>query len=425
MKRRDFLAASAVLSFFTAIPALAANKKKTPGKQTTKKTSAKKTTSRSKPSAKKGKKSKTTTRSVARPAPEPAQTATYTPQPTEAPNVISLPDEKPAQWKTYDIRTEITLNRINGKVRLWVPLAQYRDTPWERSFGHSWQGNFQSAGIYRDPIADMEVFYADWADGGTQPQLHLTSQVATQDRNFDITRRGAIAERGEVLRRNLQETALVPTDGIVRRTAEQAIGRIKDPLAQAKALYDWVVDNTEYDPAQNRVGHSNIATLLESGKFHGRSADIALLFVGLCRSMGIPARPVFGLRLDRSRLFGSLGASGNLQTAQHCRAEFYSPGYGWIAVNPADVRKAIRDEGLSSSDSRLTVLKKLLFGFWEMNWISFNAAQDVALRDSTGSKLPFLLYPVVETNQGRFDSMDSNLMTYRVTASRSDYETTG
>ena len=243
----------------------------------------------------------------------------------ETRNVISLPDE-PAQWRTYDIRSSITLNRINGKARLWLPLAQYKDTLWERSLGHNWQGNFESAGIYRDPVAEMEVFYADWPEGVAKLQLQIVSQVATQDRHFDITRRGAVAERTEVLRRSLQASSLVPIDGIVRNTAERAIGRIKDPVAQGKAIYEWVVENTTYDPLLKSVGNVNIGNMLESGNLSGRSGDIALLFVALCRSIGIPARPVYGLRISSSRLFGSLGVGGNLSSAQHCRAEFYPPG---------------------------------------------------------------------------------------------------
>ena len=128
----------------------------------------------------------------------------------------------------------------------------------------------------------------------------------------------------------------------------------------------------------------------------------------------------FGLRIDGSRLFGSLGASGNLSGAQQCRAEFYTPGYGWIPVNPADVRKAIRDENLSDGDPKLTVLKKLLFGFWEMNWIGFNAALDVSLRGSIGNPLPFLSYPTIETAHGRFDSLDTDRLSYNVTATHTE-----
>ena len=65
-------------------------------------------------------------------------------------------------------------------------------------------------------------------------------------------------------------------------------------------------------------------------------------------------------------------------------------------------------------------MKRLLFGFWEMNWISFNAAEDVSLRGSTGKTLPFLVYPVVETIDGRFDSLDASRMSYQVSASRID-----
>lgn len=124
--------------------------------------------------------------------------------------------------------------------------------------------------------------------------------------------------------------------------------------------------------------------------------------------------------MDSSRLFGSLGIVGNLSSAQHCRAEFYTPGYGWIPVDPSDVRQTIRDERLSSGDPKLTVLKKLLFGFWEMNWISFNVAQDVSLRGSSGKTLPFLVYPQVETGEGRFDSLDGSRLSYQVNASRVD-----
>jgi transglutaminase-like putative cysteine protease len=395
LKRRDFLAASAILSLLAAAPANAA-----------------KNAVAKKPAAK----------PPAKPAPKrPAAATPAAPAAvSETRNAISLPDEPLAQWRTYDIRSTIALNKINGKARLWLPLAQYKDTPWQRSLGHNWQGNFVNAGIYRDPVAEMEVFYADWAEGVANPQLQIISQIATQDRHFDITRRGAVAERTEVLRRCLQSTDRAPIDGIVRHTAERAIGRIKDPVAQGKAIYEWVVENSAYDPLPRRVGNADIASMLESGNLSGRSGDIALLFVGLCRSIGIPARPVFGLRMDSSRLFGSLGMSGSLNEAQHCRAEFYTPGYGWIPVDPADVRKAIRDERLNHGDPKLTVLKKLLFGFWEMNWISFNVAQDVSLRGSSGKALPFLIYPQVETIDGRFDSQDSDRLSYQVNASRVD-----
>ncbi|WP_300452870.1 transglutaminase-like domain-containing protein [Accumulibacter sp.] len=433
MKRREFLAASALLSLLAPSTALAANKKKTGGgSQTTTKAAAK---SSAKPSGKSSARGATKPegRTAARrgggrsyrpvvDTPAPAAVAPAPPPPvaSEPRNAVSLPDEPLPQWRTYDVTTLITLGNVSGRTRLWLPLAQYKDTSWQRSLGHSWQGNFESAGIYRDPVAEMEVFYADWKEGVATPQLQLVSQVAKQERHFDITRRGSVAERNEVLRRCLQATHLIPTDGLVRRTAERAIGRIKDPVAQGKAIYDWVIENTAFDPSVAGIGRGDVEAMLDSGQLSGRSADISLLFVALCRSIGIPARPVFGLRVDSSRLFTGLGAVGNLRAAQHCRAEFYTPGYGWIPVDPADVRKSIHDERLTGGDAKLVVLRKLLFGFWEVNWIAYNVALDVKLRGASGRTLPFLVFPQAETAGSRFDSGDSSRLAYTVTASRVD-----
>ena len=349
-----------------------------------------------------------------------AAPATPAPPAIEPRNALSLPDEPLPNWRTYEMTSTIALSNVRGKIRVWLPLAQYKDIPWQRSLGHSWRGNFESAGVYRDPIAEMEVFYADWNDGTSSPQLQVVSQVAKQERHFDITRRSGIAERNEVLRRCLQASNLVPTDGLVRHTAERAIGRIKDPLAQGKAIYDWVVENTAFDPSVPGIGRGDVEAMLDSGQLSGRSADISLLFVALCRSIGIPARPVFGLRVDSSRLFTGLGATGNLRAAQHCRAEFYTPGYGWIPVDPADVRKSIHDERLTNGDAKLVVLRKLLFGFWEVNWIAFNAALDIRLNGANGRLLPFLIFPQAEAGNTRFDSSDGSRFSYSVTASRID-----
>ena len=413
LKRRAFLAASALFPLIASNTAYA--QKKPVKKATTAKPAAKS-------NVKPGSKTPAKPTSTRKPAPKPVASSEASAPPVAEPrNVISLPEEPPARWRTFDIKSEIELKRVRGKARLWLPLAQYKDTLWERSLGHTWEGNFASAGIYRDPVGEMEVFYADWPEGIETPRLQIVSQIATQDRHFDITRRGAIAERTEVLRRCLQPSLHVPIDGAVRQNAERAIGRVKDPLAMSKAIYDWVVDNSEFDSNGKGVGRGDVAALLDAGRpFFGRSADISLLFVALCRSVGIPARPVFGLRMGTSRLFGSLGILGELNEAQHCRAEFYIPGYGWIGVDPADVRKAIREENLDNHDPKLTVLKKLLFGFWEMNWVSLNAAQDVRLRGLDGDPLPWLLYPVVETGEWRLDHPDSSRINYSVTASRSE-----
>ena len=86
--------------------------------------------------------------------------------------------------------------------------------------------------------------------------------------------------------------------------------------------------------------------MLESGNLGGKCADLNALYVGLARAAALPARDVYGLRVAPSQLGSqSLGpATENVTKAQHCRAEVHLDGYGWVPVDPADVRKVVLEE---------------------------------------------------------------------------------
>lgn len=331
----------------------------------------------------------------------------------------ALPDEPTPAWRAYALTTRIDLRQTVDASRLWLPLAMFKDTAWQRALGHTWRGNFTEAGIYRDPAAEMEVFTARWPAGVT-PQLELVSRIETQDRHFDVTKRHCAPERGDILRRNLRSTELMPINDKTRTIAERIVGRVKDPLAQGKVIYDWVADQAIRDPETPALVAGGIDAAPELANALGRNAGHALLFVALSRAIGLPARPVFGLRVDSSRLFASLGMTGELNHAFHCRAEFYAPGYDWIPVNPADLRQAVIEEKLPPDDGKLTVLRKLLFGYWEMNWIGMNTALEVTPQDSSGRPLPFLATPYVETGSGALDTADPERFGLSITAARTD-----
>src|SRR3546814_17520311 len=116
--------------------------------------------------------------------------------------------------------------------------------------------------------------------------------------------------------------------------------------------------------------------MLETGNLGGKCADINSLYVGLARAAGLPAREVFGSRVAESRVSKSLGASGDITKAQHCRAEVHLPELGWVAVDPADVRKVVLQEKLSLQDSHVQAVRRRLFGNWEMNWVGLNHGRD-------------------------------------------------
>jgi len=392
MKRRDFLAASTAFLALLGQDALAAPRKKSTAKPRAAKKPARPASAK-KPSS-------------------PAARTAYTPvtdSPPDGSSASRLPPvkapEAPTDWRSFEITSTLALPRSASVTRLWLPLPLNQDTLFQRTIGHRWQTNAASASLMRLPEGDLEACVCEWP-ANVEPRLELTTTVSTADRHFDITRRTMPPEREDILRRNLQSSQLIPNDGPAHALAERIVGRIKDPVAQAKAIYDWVVDNTIYAPDAPAGGIGNIREQFERGFHGGRSADINGLFVALCRAIGIPARCVYGLRIAGSRLFKSLGLSDDDATrAQHCRAEFYIPGYSWIPVDPSDVRRAIALEALSDRDSRLQALRRILFGVWEMNWMAYNLGADLTLPTSQ-ARVPNFFLPRLENGEGLRDGRD-------------------
>lgn len=412
MKRRNFLASLAALSLFTSEASAARTQPKAAAKKPASRAKAKKPASRNvyrnKPQ-------------VATPPAQVVHTAedSVVEKPPAGTSAARLPPvkapEPPDEWRTYEITTTVNLKAGSGMSKLWLPLPLNQDTLFQRTLGHSWEGNPGNSSMRRLPDGDLEVFHCQWRDG-VEGKLQFKTLVTTADRHFDVTKRTVAPDRNDILRRNLQASQLTPNDGLAYQLGERILGRIKDPVAQAKAIYEWVVENTTYDPSLPGCGTGDVRRQLISGQYGGRSADINGLFVSICRAIGIPARCVYGLRVAPSRLFRSLGLAGdNASRGHHVRAEFYVPGYGWIPVDPSDVRRAIAIEGLSDRDSKLLSLKKILFGVWEMNWIAFNVGTDVTLPGQNTPR-PFLLLPQVESSQGFFGGSNPDALEYSITA---------
>jgi transglutaminase-like putative cysteine protease len=160
--------------------------------------------------------------------------------------------------------------------------------------------------------------------------------------------------------------------------------------------------------------------MLQSKNLGGKCADLNALYVGLAHAAGLAARDAYGVRIAKSELgYKSLGlASDNASKAQHCRAEVYVNDFGWVPVDPADVRKVVLEEppgNLALDHEMVRRARRRLFGAWEMNWIAYNFEHDVTLPGSNGAKLPYFMYPQGETAGGRLDSLDPNAFKYTIT----------
>ncbi|MGH8733548.1 MAG: transglutaminase-like domain-containing protein, partial [Burkholderiales bacterium] len=295
-------------------------------------------------------------------------------------------------------------------------------TDWFRSDGSEWSANAQSAALVRAEKYRAQMLHLRWRADEATPMVEVVSTFATRDRAIDFSKPGAAAPLSEAERTLYTEgTALIPVDGLVKQTSDQIVSGLDSDLDKARAIYEWIVDNTFRDPKTRGCGVGDIKAMLETGNLGGKCADLNALYVGLARAVGLPARDVYGLRVARSEFgYRSLGTgSPNVTRAQHCRAEVYLTGYGWVPVDPADVRKVVleeKPEPTTLADPLVPPVRAKLFGAWEMNWLAYNEAHDVKLPGSKGPAVGFLMYPQAETAKGRFDELDPDNFKYTITA---------
>lgn len=325
-------------------------------------------------------------------------------------------------WRSFEVTTTVNVADVKGTTRVWLPVPDL-ETPWQRTLDHAWSGNASRAGLASDAARGVRMLYAEFAPGIAAPSITLTSRVQTRNRAVDWAARGRVSEDPAVLRAALQPSELMPLDGIVRDTAKKATAGATTDVDKARAVYAWVVANSHREPKTRGCGTGDIKTMLETGNLGGKCADLNALFVGLCRASGVPARDVYGLRLAPSAFgYKELGAnSANLKGAQHCRAEVFLQGYGWVGMDPADVLKVMRQETAEwIKDVNHPVVKPVnagLFGRWEGNWVGWNTGHDVTLPGGAGKQtLPFLMYPNGENESGRFDELAPDNFKYVISA---------
>ena len=323
-------------------------------------------------------------------------------------------------WRTFEVTTRVDIAKPEGATRVWLPVPSV-NSDYQRSLESSFSSN-GSAKFMQDGREGTKMLYAEFATSETQPFAELTSRVQTQGRAIDWSQKTAKAEDTDTLRYYTRATTLIPTDGIVRKTALAATQGAKTDVEKAQKIYDWIVANTYREPKVRGCGEGDIKTMLETGNLGGKCADLNAIFVGLCRAVGVPARDVYGVRLVPSA-FGYKELSGNpasLKGAQHCRSEAYLKGYGWVAMDPADVAKVMRQETAdwikNTTNPVVAPVNRALFGGWEGNWMAYNTAHDLALPNSKGEKLGFFMYPIAEDAKGRFDSYAPDDFKYQITA---------
>lgn len=306
---------------------------------------------------------------------------------------------------TITMEFDLSGHKTNEEAQLWIPYPlSDRDQLISKV---RVSGDYADSAVYSDPVSSTPTLYARWNKGAASRKLTLSFHVVRQEvMRRDFPAKEAAWDPADYAR-DLAPTSLGPIDGQVKALADQITKGKTTVLEKAKAIYDWTCENMYRDPNTRGCGPGNVCLLLE--KPGGKCTDIHSVFVSLCRAAGVPAREVFGIRLGKK-------AEEDISTWQHCWAEFYLPGYDWVPVDPADVRKMMLVEKLELADPKTKHYRDYFWGGWDQYRVKLAMGRDLRLNPPQhGAPLNTFGYPYAQIGTETIDWLDPKTFKYTFT----------
>ena len=319
---------------------------------------------------------------------------------------------------------DIKYDEKSYPARLWNPIPF--NTSYQKVRFLQFGGNYDSFDINTKNPYDAKILYTEWEKSDKKKRLHIEMEMETAYRSVSLDLIKKASKQNLPIPKDvklfLKPTYHIPTDGKIAQKAKELTAGLSDRFEKISAIYDWVTKVTFRDPKVIGCGIGNAGKMINSGYFGGKCTDISSLFVALLRAAGIPAREVFGIRLGKSYFSKALGKSdekgfADISTWQHCRAEYYMPGIGWIPSDPADITKLELVESLEYGSPRVQKLKEKYLHSWEMNWVGFNWARDFVLYPKpTQYPINMLGYPYGEVNDEVLNYYMPSDFSYKITS---------
>lgn len=261
--------------------------------------------------------------------------------------------------------------------RIWIPLPQsdqhqtIRDLKIEAPFAYA---------QHQDPEYGNEYLYFDVpATQVSQPvDVRVTFEATRHEHRVALDARVIPATSRPTspdLQRFLQPDRLVPLQGTIAELSAQETRGLQDPLAKARAIYNYVVATMRYD--KSGTGWGNGDAIWACTAKRGNCTDFHSLFIGMMRAAGIPARFEIGFSVPADQHDGTV-------PGYHCWAEFYVEPYGWIPVDASEAWK---------HPDR----KDYFFGAHDDNRVQFTLGRDIRLDPpQQGQPLNYFIYPYAE-----------------------------
>ncbi|MGV1099484.1 transglutaminase-like domain-containing protein [Thiovibrio sp. JS02] len=308
------------------------------------------------------------------------------------------------------MEVDLSAHPAGQEARLWIPYPV--SSPEQEISDIRVTGDFAESAVYADRQHQTPILYVRWNKGSSSRKMEFSYTAVRQEVGRRDFPKKESPWSADDYREWLAPTSLAPLDGPVGTLAREITRGKKTVLAKARAIYDWTCENMYRDPDTRGCGKGDVCSLLQ--KPGGKCTDIHSVFVALCRAAGVPAREIFGIRMGKEPVVDVTGW-------QHCWAEFYLPGYGWVPVDPADVRKAMLTKGLPLEHPEIVTLRNYYWGGWDAYRVELSRGRDVRLSPAqAGEPLNNFGYPYAELDGKHLDWLDSRNFHYAITYRQQD-----
>ena len=271
---------------------------------------------------------------------------------------------RPEAWRNFEMVTRVELAKGQGATQAWIPLPAFSEPEWTRPMGSTWQTNARVAVVERDPKYGAEMLHLSW-DGSEAPMAEVTSRFATRDRAVDFAKVGTPAPLSADERKLYTgATELIPTDGIVKQTADMITAR--RAIRARESARHLRVDRRQHvpQPEGHAAAASAISLRCSRPATSAASAPISTRSMSDLRAPPacLPATSTASALRPSKFGYRSLGTgAGHHQGAALPRGGLSRSGFGWVPVDPADVRKVVLEEppgNLPLSDAKVAAARR-------------------------------------------------------------------
>jgi hypothetical protein len=265
---------------------------------------------------------------------------------------------------SFEFHYEVTLPKIEESARIWIPVAQ--SDRFQTVALKSIEAPVEHR-ILEEKQFGNSILYMELSPEQSGKKIALVYDVVRQEKKP--------YEEDASPSRYLNPSLLMPVGDRFKILADSIIAQksSEGSIMQARALYDYVIDNMRYIKA-GKYGTGDAVYACDA--LSGNCTEFHSLFISLARSAGIPSRFAVGAAIPSDR--GEGGIDG-----YHCWAEFYAEGKWW----PVDISEA----------NKYTALATYYFGRHPANRIEFSRGRDLKIEPGPlAGTINFLAYPVME-----------------------------